>query len=153
MLLLTGFVLVFVQQSQMNPQFGFEIQPTTATMLAIPMFIFSFVINLVTFLYAGLLAQRGRSSGMGDLIDTTPQPNWVLLLSRLLAILKVQLLLLLIVLVAGVITQAINGYYRFEIGHYLFELFCLHFVHFLIWACAATFVYNLFRVEIQSAAT
>ncbi len=144
-LLLTGFVLVFVQQSQMNPPYGFEIQPTTATMLAIPMFIFSFVINLVTFLYAGLLAQRGRSSGMGDLIDTTPQPNWVLLLSRLLAILKVQLLLLLIVLVAGVITQAISGYFRFEIGHYLFELFCLHFVHFLIWACAATFVYNLFR--------
>jgi len=144
-LLLTGFVLVFVQQSQMNPPYGFEVQPTTATMLAIPMFIFSFVINLVTFLYAGLLAHRGRSTGMGDLIDTTPQPDWVLLLSRLLAVLKVQLLLLLIVLVAGVATQAINGYFRFEIGHYVFELFCLHFVHFLIWACAATFVYNLFR--------
>lgn len=144
-LLLTGFVLVFVQQSQMNPQNGFEIQPTTATMLAIPMFIFSFVINLVTFLYAGLLAHRGRSTGMGDLIDATPQPDWVLLLSRLLAVLKVQLLLLLVVLVAGVVTQAINGYFRFEIGHYVFELFCLHFVHFLIWACAATFVYNLLR--------
>lgn len=144
-LLIGGFLLVFLQQSQMNPQYGFEIQPTTSTMLAVPMFIFSFVINLVTFLYVGVLAYRGQTSGMGDLIDVVPQPDWVLLLSRLLAVAKVQLLLLAIVMVAGIINQAVSGYGHYEIGHYAFELFGLHFVHFLIWACMATFVHTLFR--------
>jgi len=144
-LLAGGFLLVFLQQSQMNPQYGFEIQPTTATMLQIPMFIFSFVINLVTFLYVGVLAYRGQTSRMGDLIDTVPQPAWVLMLSRLLAVLKVQLLLLTIVMVAGILTQFVSGYGRYEIGHYLVELFGLHFIHFLIWACMATFVHTVFR--------
>ncbi|WP_026231544.1 M1 family aminopeptidase [Neolewinella persica] len=144
-LLVGGFLLVFLQQSQMNPQFGFEIQPTTSTMLSVPMFIFSFVINLVTYLYVGVLAYRGETSGMGDLVDVSPQPDWVLMLSRLLAVAKVQLLLLAIVMVAGIINQTMSGYGRYEIGHYLFELFGLHFITFLIGACLATFIHTLFR--------
>ncbi|MFK8164983.1 MAG: M1 family aminopeptidase [Lewinella sp.] len=144
-LLVGGFLLVFLQQSQMNPMFGFEIQPTTSTMLSVPMFIFSFVINLVTFLYVGVLAYRGQTSRMGDLVDVSPQPDWVLMLSRLLAVAKVQLLLLAIVMVAGILNQTVSGYGRYEIGHYMFELFGLHFIHFLIAACMATFIHTLFR--------
>lgn len=114
-------------------------------MLQIPTFIFSFVINLVTFLYVGVLAYRGQTSRMGDLVDVSPQPDWVLLLSRLLAVAKVQLLLLAVVMVAGIINQTVSGYVHYEIGHYLFELFGLHFVHLFLWACMATFVHTLFR--------
>jgi len=144
-LLLVGFLTVFLQQVQMSPEFGFEVLPTTASMLRIPMFIFSLTINLVTFLYVGVLAHRGQMTRMGDLVDASPTSDWTLLLARLIAIFRVQLLLLVLVLVAGVITQLSKGYTRLELGHYLLELFGLQFVHFAIWACMATLVHTLFK--------
>ncbi|MEM6769566.1 MAG: ABC transporter permease, partial [Bacteroidota bacterium] len=131
-LLLVGFLTVIFQQAQMSPEFGFELLPTTASMLRIPMFIFGLTINLVTFLYVGVLANRGRTTGMGDLVDASSAPNYLLLGGRLLAILLVQLLLLTLVIIAGVATQKLQGYHRIELWHYTFELYGLQFVHFLI---------------------
>ena len=42
---------------------------------------FTLAINICTFLYAGLLIHRSRISNVNQLIDTTPTPNWILLLS------------------------------------------------------------------------
>ncbi|MEL7160907.1 MAG: hypothetical protein AAFN92_09115, partial [Bacteroidota bacterium] len=143
-LLLVGFLTVYLQQAQMSPEFGFATLPTTARMLRIPMFIFGLSINLITFLYVGILAHRGRMTRMGDLVDVCPVSDRTLLLARLLAILRVQLLLLFLVMLAGVGTQLSQGYTRTEVWHYVLELFGLQFVHFVIWACMATFVHTLF---------
>lgn len=144
-ILLSGFLLVYFQQAQMNPPYGFQLLPTTARMLRVPMFIFTLVINLLTFLYMGVLIYRGKTTRMHALIDVVPQPDWVLLLSQLLAVLKVQFLLLTLVIVGGMLAQTINGYYRYEIGHYIFELYGLQFIHFAIWACIALFIHTLFK--------
>ncbi|MEM9258336.1 MAG: M1 family aminopeptidase, partial [Bacteroidota bacterium] len=144
-LLIVGFLTVYLQQAQMNPEFGFETLPTTARMLRIPMLIFSLTVNLITFLYVGVLAHRGRMTRMGDLVDVSPTPDWALLLSRLLAIFRVQLLLLLLVIIAGVLTQLSKGYTRLELWHYALDLFGLSFVHFAIWACMATFAHTFFK--------
>ncbi len=144
-LILTGFLLVLFQQYEMNPQHGIALLPTTAKMLKIPLFIFTGIINLLTFLYTGMILYRGKLSRMDSLIDSTPQANWVLLLSHLFAILKMQGILLALVMLGGLIAQTMNGYYQYEIGHYLFELFVLQFVHFLIWACMAMFVHVVVR--------
>ncbi|MEO0734363.1 MAG: ABC transporter permease, partial [Bacteroidota bacterium] len=143
-LLLVGLLTVYFQQAQMNPEFGFATLPTTARMLRVPMLIFGLTINLVTFLYVGVLAHRGRMTRMGDLVDVSAVSDRTLLFSRLLAILGVQLLLLFLVMLAGVGVQLSQGYTRTEIGHYVLELFGLQFVHFAIWACLATFVHTLF---------
>lgn len=144
-ILFAGFLMVYFQQEQMNPMYGYELLPTTANMLRMPMFFFSLVLNLLTFLYVGVLMYRGQITRMHALIDVVPQPNWVLLFSRLLAILKVQVLLLTLVMLGGILTQIFNGYSELEIGHYLFELFVLQLIHFAIWACMAMFVHSLFN--------
>lgn len=142
-ILIAGFLLVYFQQHQMNPMYGFEILPTTGRMLMVPMFIFSMVINLLTFLYVGVLQFRGQSTHMGALIDTLPQPDWLLLLSRLGAVLLMQLLLLGLVMLGGILAQTIQGYYRYELWHYAFELLGLQFIHFIIWACVAMLIQTL----------
>jgi ABC-2 type transport system permease protein len=144
-MLVAGFLLVYFQQHQMNPMYGFEILPTTGRMLQVPMFIFSLVINLLTFLYVGVLQFRGQTTRMGPLVDTVPQPDWVLMLSRLLAVLLMQLLLLGLVMVAGLLAQTLQGYYRYELWHYVFELLGLQFIHFVIWACVAMLVQTLVK--------
>jgi ABC-2 type transport system permease protein len=144
-ILVAGFLLVYFQQVNMNPMYGFELLPTTERMLRVPMFIFSFVLNLLTFLYMGVLLYRASLSRMDALIDTVPQPDWVLLLSRLWAVFRMQFLLLTLIALGGLITQAIKGYYHFELWHYAFELYILQLVHFMIWACLAMFVHTLFK--------
>jgi ABC-2 type transport system permease protein len=46
-----------------------------------------------------------------------------------------QIVLLAVIMIAGIAIQSYNGYYNFEIGHYLFELYKL--THFVIWAFLA----------------
>ncbi|WP_367387987.1 hypothetical protein [Lewinella sp. LCG006] len=144
-MLFAGFLLVYFQQHQMNPMYGFELLPTTGRMLLVPMFIFSLVINLLTFLYVGVLQFRGQTTRMGALVDTVPQPDWVLMLSRLVAVLLMQMLLLGLVMVAGILAQTLQGYYRYELWHYVFELLGLQFIHFVIWACVAMLVQTLVK--------
>ena len=55
-----------------------------------------------------------------------------------------QALLLLLVLIGGIIVQAANDFYDFEIGHYFFELFGLQWLTFIIWAFVAIFIQTLF---------
>ncbi|MEO1450890.1 MAG: hypothetical protein AAFV07_15280, partial [Bacteroidota bacterium] len=144
-LLLAGLMVVYLQQQQMNPEYGFGMLPTTGRMLRIPLFIFTLVINLITFLYTGVLLHRGNLTRMGPLLDVCPQPDWVFMLGRWVGIIKVQAVLLCLVMIGGILAQAFYGFFQFEIGHYVFELFGLHLIHFAIWACLAVCIHSLFR--------
>jgi ABC-2 type transport system permease protein len=73
---------------------------------------------------------------MNHLIDVTPIPNWVLLFSKFLACCKCKLSLD-SYHDCGITIQSYNGYFDFEIGHYLFELYAIKLVHFVIWAFLA----------------
>lgn len=143
-LLLVGGLFVAVSMLQMNPQYGTRLLPVTWVMLAFPILFFSLVIHLLTFLYAGILVQRAKVARLNELVDATPLPNWALLLSKFLALVKMQAVLLAIILLAGVIVQTYKGHYNFELGHYLFDLYGIHLLGFVIAACAALFVQTVF---------
>ena len=136
--------MVFFQQAEMSPPYGFRTLPATWKMLRIPAFLFLGVIHLLTFLYAGMLVQRARLARMDQLVDASPLPNWTLLLSKLVALVMMQIGLLSLIMIAGVVVQALNGYYQFEAGLYLFQLFGLYLPGLIIWALAALFVQTLF---------
>lgn len=143
-ILLAGFLAIFLQQSEMNPAYGIKLLPVTWKMLQVPTFIFSGLINLVTFLYAGILIHRSRIARIDALVDISPLPNWAFLLSKVIALVNIQISLLAFIIIAGIIVQIYNGYYQFEVGLYLFEVYGLHLIHFLIWACLAVFIQSLF---------
>ena len=117
--------------------------PLTRIVLAVPAFFFTGIVILLSFLYAGMLVQRDRASGMHGLTGVTPAPDWVFLLSKTLALLKMQALLLLLLLLAGVLLQSYNGYTHLEIGLYLFHLFVLVLPVLAIWTFAAVSVHTL----------
>lgn len=106
---------------------------------------FQLAIIICTFLYAGMLSQRSRNSNINILVDSTPIPNWTLLLSRLIALFKMQWVMLLIVMISGISFQIYKGYYQFEIGQYLFELFILNFMHYALWAIMALWIQSLIK--------
>lgn len=118
--------------------------PTTRIVLTIPALFFTMIMILATFLYSGMLVHRTRIANMNQLVDATPLPNRVFMISKVLAILKMQIILLFLLMVAGIIIQVANGYYNFEIGLYFFQLYILTFPVLMIWSFAAVFVQTLF---------
>ncbi len=138
-----GSLFVVITLLQMNPQYGTRILPVTWVMLAFPVFFFSVVINLLTFLYAGMLVHRAANARINELIDVTPIPNWSMLLAQFIALLKMQVVLLAIPMAAGIAVQLYLGFDDINIGLYIFHLYGLYWVQFAIWACAAMFIQTL----------
>jgi len=108
-LFIVGVLFVVLSMLQMNPQHGTRLLPATWVMLAFPILFFSLVINLLTFLYAGVLVHRAKVARINELVDVTPLPNWALLLSKVIALIKMQALLLAIIMFAGVLVQTHKG--------------------------------------------
>ncbi len=149
-ILIAGSLLVLVILLQMNPQYDNRLLPLTWVMLGFPVFFFSSVINLMIFLFAGVLIHRDRASRINELTDISPIPDRVFLFSKFLALLKMQLLLLSGLMIAGLSVQIYKGYYNFEFVHYLFDLFCIHLPEFIIWTFAALFIQSLFSNQYLS---
>lgn len=139
-IVLVGLIFILISVMVLGEIFGTKTLPVTWQILLVPGNSFALFINITTFLYAGMLVHRGKTARVDHLIDVTPTPNWVLLVSKLVALLKMQIVLLLVILFGGLVIQIYNSYYNFEIAHYLFELYVLNFVHFAIWALLALFV-------------
>lgn len=144
-ILVVGLVFILVTASVSGQILGTKTYPVTWQMLMFSGGMFSLFINLLTFLFAGLLVHRGTVSRMGLLIDSTPIPNWTLILSKLIALIKMQAVLLFVVLVSGVLIQVYYGYYNFELGHYLFELYGINLIHYVLWALLAILIQTLVK--------
>jgi ABC-2 type transport system permease protein len=106
---------------------------------------YQLAIIICTFLYAGMLSHRSKIARINLLVDATPIPNWTLVISKLLALFKMQVVFLTVILITAITFQIYKGYYNFEIGHYLFELYVLNFIYYALWAMLALFVQTLIK--------
>ncbi|MEO9869692.1 ABC transporter permease/M1 family aminopeptidase [Ekhidna sp.] len=143
-LTLFGLTMLLIEHSQTGIVRGTPMLPVTWKMLRYSE-AFHFAMIVCTFLYSGLLIQRARATDFLQLVDTTPVPNWTLLGSRFLAVIKMQMMMLLIVMVSGISFQVYKGYYDFEIGLYLEGLFGMDLWQFMIWTFLAFFIQTLVR--------
>ena len=128
--------------SELGNVFGTPTYPRTWKMLQAGA-TFTLFINVATFLFAANLLHRSRTSNVNQLIDTTPTPNWILLGSKFLAIVKMQLVLLSLIMISGILFQTYSGYYDFEIAHYLYELIFLSLISYVIWALLSFLIQTL----------
>lgn len=144
LVLLFGGIWGFVLQSQINTPYGIKVWPLTWVMLAFPVLFFKLFIAFVSFFYAGIIIHKPKLAGMYCLIDVTPVKNQVLMAGKILALIKLQMLILSSLLISGVLVQIVNTYYDFEIHHYLFDLYCIHLPEIIIWGIAAFFIQSIF---------
>lgn len=117
--------------------------PVTRIVLSVPAFFFTGIAIMITFIYSGMLMQRERVADMHQLVDSTPVSNWVLMISKVLALVKMQAMLLLIMVIAGITIQLYNGYYQLELDMYFFHLFVVTFIVLIIWAFTSVFVHTI----------
>ncbi|APZ46743.1 hypothetical protein BW723_10810 [Polaribacter reichenbachii] len=144
-ILIVGILMLVGTLFSSSEIFGTDTLPVTWQMLSGGNVFTFFVLNICTFLYAGILVQRANTAKINHLVDSTPVPNWTLLFSKLIAILKMQIVLLAVIIVSGVLFQTYQGYYDFEIGQYIKELYGLKFLNYLVWALLAIFIQTLVK--------
>jgi len=137
-----GQVMTAILLLQTNSLTDLKLLPSTAQVLGYPAFFYSFLVQLLTFLYAGIVVNRAPQSGMQDLLCVTPVPNRVMLEGKLLAVIKMQVLLLAIFGLSGMAIQTYAGYFHFEGWLYFRSLLFIHLPGFIIWAMAAIFVHT-----------
>lgn len=143
-IVIVGLIIVLIALSDFSNPFGTPTYPRTWRMLqGGSAFVIS--INICTFLYAGMLVNRSKISNINGLEDVTPIPNWSLFLSKFIAIVKMQLLLLSVIMVSGILFQLYKGYYDIEIGLYIKELYGLRLINYVVWAFLALTIQTLIR--------
>lgn len=100
---------------------------------------------LLVYLFAGILIQQSATSRMNLLVDSSPIPNWTLLLSKFVALVKMVLLIYVIGIIGCIVVQASYGYYNFEIGQYLQEFFIYRLPGAIIMIIFSLFIQNFFK--------
>ncbi|MBC6612526.1 ABC transporter permease [Hymenobacter sp. BT507] len=124
-IVVAGLAFLLASALQIGKIYDTQTYPVTEQVIEILSGSFTlFLLAIITF-YAGELVWRERDAHMNQLYDALPIPNWVPLASKLAALLLVPVVLLVVVLVFGILTQLSYGYYQFEIGLYLRWLFGL----------------------------
>ena len=99
-IVMVGLIFILIALSEIGNLFGTATLPVTWKMLNGGS-AFTVSINICTFLYAGMLVHRAKIARANHLVDVTPIPNWTLLGSKFLAIVKMQIVLLFVIMLSG----------------------------------------------------
>jgi ABC-2 type transport system permease protein len=109
--------------SQLGLIYGTSTYPVTYQILQIGGATFQFFMLILIVFYSGILVWRERDSKVDELIGTSPLAPWVPFVSKFLALVAIQVVLLFVVMITGIGIQMYNGYYKIELVQYIKELY------------------------------
>ncbi|MFC6996039.1 ABC transporter permease/M1 family aminopeptidase [Rufibacter roseus] len=121
-ILAAGVLFLLSAGSQVGKMYDTNTFPVTSEVLNILSGTFALFILIIITFYSGELVWRERDARMNQLYDALPIPNWVPFSSKLTALMGIQVILMAVILVCGVLLQALKGYFNFEISLYLKDL-------------------------------
>ncbi|MBP6379789.1 MAG: aminopeptidase [Sphingorhabdus sp.] len=98
--------------------FGTPSHPLTANIITNVQQGFAIFLLIIAVFYGGELVWRERDVKIGEIIDSTPTPNWAITLPKVLAILLVLMLLNGVAMATGLLYQLIKGAPEFGLSSY-----------------------------------
>ena len=138
-----GALFVFANARVIGTIYGTNTYPVTYQVIDIASGSFGLFMLIITAFYAGELVWRERDARMAQIADSLPQPTWLPFLAKLLTLMGMQAVLQLVVMACGLLVQAFNGYFRFELGQYLFSLFVLQLPAYWMVAALALMIHSV----------
>jgi len=93
--------------------------PTTSILIGYSTEAFSAIVTALVVLYSAEKIWQEKLLKADSLIDSTPISDFAIYSAKLLSLFFIPLLLIALNIVISLIFQVANGYYRFEISHYL----------------------------------
>ena len=119
--------------------YGTPLYPVTQLMLRVLDGAMGLFLLIVLTFYAGELVWRDRKAGLSEVFDAMPIPNWVPLISKLLALWGSVVVLSFVGMLSTMAVQVIGGYTHFELGLYATSVFGLQLSNWLFLCVLALF--------------
>jgi len=98
---------------------GTPVLPTTRLMVQTLEGAYSIIPIIIAAFYAGDLVWKDRERRIHEIVDSTPAPDWTFVVPKIFAIVIVLAAATLVGVLAAILTQALKGYFRFELEGYL----------------------------------
>ena len=125
-----GFLLL--NQQSIGKMYGVNTLPITDMVINVLGGSFAlFMLILITF-YAGQIIWRERELKADQIMDSLPIPNWVPLVSKLMALILIPGIMLFILMIIGLGVQTWRGFYDYEVHLYLKQLFVLDWTNYAL---------------------
>ena len=122
-IMLAGVLYLFLNAGSIGEEYGTSVNPVTYRVLDITSGLFLLFFLIIITVYAGELVWRERDIKMEQIMDALPVSNSTYYLSKLSALVMIQIFILSLIMISGIIVQISSGYYNFEIILYLRRLF------------------------------
>jgi ABC-2 type transport system permease protein len=119
---------------------GVEVWPITFLMVAVVSGQAGLFLYIIGALYSGEVTWRERDVRFEQIHDSLPLKDWTDFVSKFLSIAAIETLLVSIVLAFGVMMQAFQGYFRFELGEYAKEIYLVYLPQILMVVLLALFL-------------
>ena len=137
-------VLLVITGPQIAKHLDIPLFPTTEQFtgfLSQSQDLFFMVVPLLIVFYAGELVWREREAGLSEIADAAPVRDWIPFVGKFLGLSLVLVVLQLLMIAAAMTTQALMGYYEFELGLYARVLLGIQLGNFLLLAVLAVVVH------------
>ena len=142
-LMLAGFLFSLLSAAGINDPQASRTWPVTNQMLLMASGGFAIFAFAIIIFYSGELVWRERDAELDQVMDALPMQRWVLFCSKLFALMLVQVIVVLLIMASGLVVQVAQGYYHFELGLYLRELFLNRLTQLWLLCVLAMFVQTL----------
>lgn len=142
-LMLLGFAFATAMLFFTGEVYGAPILLVTRMAITALFGAFGLISIVIAIYYSGELVWRDRERKAHEIIDASAAPDWTFLIPKMLALMLVLLSTALVGILAGVATQAIKGYFDFELGKYIVWYAIPQAIGFSLLAILAIFVQAL----------
>ncbi len=122
-IIICAFIIIFVNSLSLGTSYGVDSYPTTYLIIEElqEMSLYFFAIILV--FYSGEIMWKEREAKFDLIQDATPLNPFVNLSSKFLALLLIYAIVTVSLIIAGILFQTVNGYYKYELDIYFLGFF------------------------------
>lgn len=139
----SGVIFLIFSSIQVGQIFGTSTFPVTYQMLGTLGGTFVlFMLIIITF-YAGELVWNEREMKINQIHDSLPIPNWIPFASKFSALSLVCAVLLTSIMIVGMASQVLRGYFNVEVGLYVQQLFGMQLLNYILLCVLALTVQTL----------
>ncbi|WP_323756007.1 ABC transporter permease/M1 family aminopeptidase [Roseivirga sp.] len=124
-ILLGGVIFLFVDLWFGFPLYGVSSLPVTSDIVANRGFTYGIFVFIIIVFFTGESLHRDKASGYASINDTFPVKDSAIVASKFAGMAFICVLLTLVPVFAGLVTQTLNGYFNYHLDVYLIDAFLI----------------------------
>jgi len=121
--------------------YGAPIYPVTYKILELSGNSFFYFFFMIILFFSGEMVWRERKKGFSPINDSLPVSLWAPFLSKLGALILMEIVLCFLIMLSSIGVQYLKGYTQFEILHYFQEIFIIRMSLYVLWTVFAFFIH------------